>query len=1220
MRTTPLMLAVAMALGLPAVTSQAAPVARPADAKAERLQVYIVGFEEPAAARFRGFDPGDTRRPKLSPTSARVTGAAKYNPDSVEARAYVDYLDDLRAVRLGEASRRVGRGLEPIHTYSHALNGVALRLTATEAEVLRSVPGVSGVRPDFVRYLQTDTGPTWIGANLIWNGTATGTQRRGEGVVVGVIDSGLNRNHVAFSGTGYTNPRPQLYGYCALPASASACNGKVIGLWNFTVGGSGQSDPTDSDGHGTHVASTAAGNPFTVSGLTFSGVAPRAHLIAYKACPDDSCLGSALLASIDRATQDAVDVINYSIGGGATDPWATVTSAGLDDEEAFLGAREAGIFIAVSAGNEGPNPGTVGGPSNSPWVMSVAAATHNRNGLAAADVLASFSSRGPVVPFNVLKPDVTAPGVAIVAATHTNTTGTANLSGTSMAAPHVAGAAALIKSTRPAFTADQLVSALSLTARPVVRLTAGGTLAHSHEQGAGRIDASLAVNAAAYLEVPANAFRNARANIYTGGADALNTPTLTHAGCFRTCSFTRSIKLMPGAPSTTYSVQVNLPAGASMTPSAASITPDADGETLVFNLDVDNPALVGQWLRGDVTLVNTSGNGRPNLRLPVTVYVNPFANEASVPATQAISAATERGFVDINLGGMVPLNEARFVATNLVAPTVSTVNITVDPTPNEAYDNVSSNNISLVTIPASASPVRYRLRASTTAASPDIDLFVGRDANSNNLPSQSEELCYSASAGSNEVCDIIVTSEAVARNYWVMVQNYSGPGTNVRIERVAIPLTAGTDGRLVASGPGRVPATTPYRVRLGYDDASAVQGDVRYGALLIQGTPGNTVYELPVSFSRTSSNLAPFALAPGVPRSYTLAAGVAHETLVFDVPANATSVTFSTQGTGSVSLYAARVGSPTSPVVALAPARNAPGVIAATAAGANQSITATVAAGTLQPGRWYVTPVNTGGTAATVNVQATINSVGSALPLTPGSYYNASRGGHGVFIYPSASELVMLWYTYLQDGTPTWYYAQGPIPTAHGVWNGTLYRSAWDGDSNVLVQVGNAVLAPQTADTFSLSYNLDGFTGVEPMTFFLKGCPSVSGTPLNVSAHWFAPAKPGYGYSVQVNPNYEFLATFVYDGLGFPRFLTAERGGAFQAGTNPVDISQLQGFAPLGAYVAPTRSTVGTLTRSYGVSTINTISANATFTNGVPGSWSENASVSALGSTQGCTP
>ncbi len=1224
MRSTPLMLAIALGLGLPAATLEAAPAPAEASAKAKAddLQTWIVVFEEPPAASFRGFESGDTRRPKLAPTSPRATGAPRYDARSLEARAYLDYLGDLRRVRLGEAALKIGRPVEPLHVYSHAMNGVALRLTEAEADIVRTIPGVRGLRPDFVRYLQTDYGPKWIEADQIWSGAATGTPRQGEGVVVGVIDSGLNRTHNSFTGTGITNPRPGFYGYCV--STPSACSGKVIGLWDFIGNATtGISDPVDNEGHGTHVAGTAVGNTLLLgSGVTISGVAPRASLIAYKACPDRSCTGAALIRSIDQATADAVDVINYSSGCGATDPWRLVTSGSYDDEEAFLGAREAGITVAVSAGNDGPNPGTVGGPSNSPWVMSVAASSHDRTGVANADVLASFSSRGPVIPFSVLKPDLSAPGVSIVAAGHTNTTGVSTKSGTSMAAPHVAGAAALLKSTRSTFTADQLVSALSLTARPIIKLDTAGTPSHSHEQGAGRIDVALAARAAAFLEVPANAFRNARADVFTGGADALNTPTLTHGGCFRTCSFTRTFKAMPGAPATSYSVQVNLPGGAVLTPSAATITPDANGETLNFTLNVDNPALVGTWVRGDVTLVNTSGNGTPNLRLPVTVYVSPFSSEAAIPLEQTINATTERGFVELSLDDMVPLPEARFVATNLVTPKVVTTNITVDPTPTDPYNIGSSTYFDLITIPGSPTPVKYRIRASTSAPNADIDLYVGRDANSSGTASASEELCRSGSSGSSELCEFTVTSDVSASAYWVVVQNYSGPGTGVRVETVAVPMTAGTDGKLVATGPGNVPENTAFKVRLGYDDASMVQGDLRYGAVLVQPTPGATAFAVPVRINRASNGLAPFALSPGVARSYTLGAGVAHETLVFDVPANATSVTFSTSGTGSVSLYAAHVGSPTSPVVANAPARNAPGVLSATAAGANQSITATVAAGTLQPGRWYVTPVNTGAGSATVNVQATINTVGTALPLKAGSYYNAGRGGHGVFIYPSATQLVMLWYTYLQDGTPTWYYAQGPIPTANGVWTGTLYRSAWDGDSNVLVNVGSAVLTPQSANTFTMGYNLDGFTGVEPMTAFLTGCPTPvpAQPPLDVSAHWFAPSKSGYGYSVQVNPNYEFLATFVYDGLGYPRFLTAERSGAFQAATNPLNVTQLQGFSPLGAYAAPTRTTIGTLNRSYGSATINTIETTATFVNGVPGSWSENASVSPLGGTQGCTP
>ena len=152
-----------------------------------------------------------------------------------------------------------------------------------------------------------------------------------------------------------------------------------------------------------------------------------------------------------------------------------------------------------------------------------------------------------------------------------------------------------------------------------------------------------------------------------------------------------------------------------------------------------------------------------------------------------------------------------------------------------------------------------------------------------------------------------------------------------------------------------------------------------------------------------------------------------------------------------------------------------------------------------------------------------------------------------------------------------------------------------------------------------MTYNIDGFTGAETLDTFLTGCPTHAGAPLDVSAHWFDEASPGYGYSVQVAANYEFLATFVYDGIGVPRFLSAEREGAFQSGTPTVPVYQLAGFAPLGAYATPTYTTVGELTRAYGVGTIQTIGANATFVDGVPGSWSREGTVTRLSSqTQGC--
>lgn len=1208
MRATPLMLAIALGLGLGATdTGAAAPAVA---TKAEALSTWIVVFEEPAAASFRGFDASDRRRPKLAATSPAVTGARKYDARSLEARTYLDYLADLRRVRLGEAAARLGRPLEPRYVYQHVMNGVALELTAAEAERLRSLPGVEAVRPDFKRHLQTQFGPAWINADDVWSGAATGTARRGEGIVVGVIDSGLNRTHVAFNAAGISNPLGGYKGYCA--STPAACTNKVIGLWDFTIGNSGLGDPVDTDGHGTHVASTAVGGPYLTN---YTGVAPRANLIAYKACPGDTCDGSALVRSIDQAVADGVDVINYSIGGGVEDPWAYVGQASYDDAEAFLAAREAGIVVAAAAGNDGPNPGTLTNPGNAPWVIGVGASSSDRNGVQLADRLASFSGRGPVVPLSVLKPDVTAPGVQITAAGIGNTTSLLTLNGTSMATPHVAGAAALVLSTNPSLSADQVVSALTLSAQPVVKLSAVAA-ANPHEQGAGRIDVALAAKAGLYLEVPAGSFRNARSAVFTGGAEALNVPTLAHAACFQTCQLTRSFKLMPGANPANYTVQAELSGGATITPSVGAFASSAQGTTITFDIDVTAPGLPGSWTYGSVTLVNTSGDGRPNLRLPVAIYATPVSDESGIPAEITINADAERGFVDAGLDSLLPLPDARFAMSDLATPVSSVRNITADPTNTDAYDDVTSNYFETFIIPAGAG-VRHRVKVSTRAAAPDIDLYVGRDADNDGRPDEQEELCRSTSAASNEDCELTVTGTAVAQTYWLMAQNWSGAGSNVTVSRSVVAAVPGSDGALVATGPGNVPASTAFGVRIGYDVPELAPGEERTALLLVDSAPGSRVIEVPVRLVRNGSALAPQALRDGVARKVRLAAGAAHDTLVFDVPANATSVTFRTQGTGSVSLYAAHVASPTGPVIAPAPARNAAGVLSATAAGANQVIT--VSGGTLQPGRWYVTPVNTGGAATTVDVSATIDATSAPLAVRPGSYYAPGRGGHGLFMYPAGSERAILWYTYLQDGTPTWYYMQAPHGTT-GSWTTPIYRAAWNGSANHLVQVGNAVFTAQGEQQFSFAYNLDGFTGVERMEAFLTGCPTVSGSPLDSSGNWFDPARAGSGYSVQVHPGYEFIAAFIYDQLGVPRFLTAERGGNFNAAGNPLPLDQLQGFSPLGAYAAPVRTTVGTVSRQYGAGGIQQITLGATFGNGVAGGWNVVDNVVSLGDKQGCAP
>jgi len=264
--------------------------------------------------------------------------------------------------------------------------------------VVRQLPGVVSVQPNFKRYLHTDAGPAWIGAPGIWDGTQTGglPGTMGEGIIVGVIDTGINPSNPSFAdigGDGYDHTNPlgngNYVGVCN-PAEASydptfPCNDKLIGAWGHVNSGVGS--PVDDNGHGSHTASTAAGNvvtaevvaPTVTQNVPISGVAPHANIIAYDACAGSGCDGASLAYAIDRAIADGVDVINYSIGSTAPSLlWSDF------DTVAFLNARAAGIFVAASAGNSGPGAETVGSPADAPWLTSAGNSTHDRvyaNGL-----------------------------------------------------------------------------------------------------------------------------------------------------------------------------------------------------------------------------------------------------------------------------------------------------------------------------------------------------------------------------------------------------------------------------------------------------------------------------------------------------------------------------------------------------------------------------------------------------------------------------------------------------------------------------------------------------------------------------------------------------------------------------------------------------------------------------------------------------------------------
>jgi subtilisin family serine protease len=286
------------------------------------------------------------------------------------------------------------------HQYFYAFNGIALSLTKDEANFIKSHPEVKSIGLERVYNINTDVGPQWIGSDVVWEGLALDTPgNKGEGIVVGIIDTGINPSHAAFqeiseSGTSnqytHTNPRGTTFGLC----NSQTCNNKLIGIYDHTDEGTAG---IDSVGHGSHVAGIAAGNTYTTNhlGLTFkvSGVAPRANIISYKACffsedaAGGSCSSSDLLAAIDQSTQNQVDVVNYSIGSEIPcSPWGGLDNNGDwcgtflrgQQASAMLNARNAGVLFVVSAGNNGPGPTTVGYPAIAPWVIAAANTSHSR--------------------------------------------------------------------------------------------------------------------------------------------------------------------------------------------------------------------------------------------------------------------------------------------------------------------------------------------------------------------------------------------------------------------------------------------------------------------------------------------------------------------------------------------------------------------------------------------------------------------------------------------------------------------------------------------------------------------------------------------------------------------------------------------------------------------------------------------------------------------------
>ena len=369
-----------------------------ASSAADRAKTYIVQMKSAPLAVYQGGEAG------LAATKAQP--GAKFSRQSAASQKYAAHL----RAQQDQALQSVGGGTK-VYSYDVVFNGFAAELSSAQAEALRARSDVLNVWEDEKLSPQTNSTPFFLHIANFGDPWQRGIV--GENVVVGIVDTGIQPDHPSLRDI-HTRARGltgALIPYGPAPAGWTgtgcdfgnttfnpndapfACNNKLLKAASYSAGfiASGTAfaageflSARDSDGHGSHTATTATGNsqtPAQIDGEDVGpvhGMAPRARVAVYKVCwdapdPDDSgCFTSDSMAGINQAVEDGVDVINFSIGGAGT------SFLGADDI-AHLFAVDAGVFVAVSGGNDGPGAGTIGTPSGVPWVTASAALEDDEN-------------------------------------------------------------------------------------------------------------------------------------------------------------------------------------------------------------------------------------------------------------------------------------------------------------------------------------------------------------------------------------------------------------------------------------------------------------------------------------------------------------------------------------------------------------------------------------------------------------------------------------------------------------------------------------------------------------------------------------------------------------------------------------------------------------------------------------------------------------------------
>ena len=623
----------------------------------------------------------------------------------------------------------------------------------------------------------------------------------------------------------------------------------------------------------------------------------------------------------------------------------------------------------------------------------------------------------------------------------------------------------------------------------------------------------------------------------------------------------------------------------------------------------------------------SSNEADAGIRNQIGTVVQPGATGVSY------TASFDRGWFDIELSGLPALPSAKFLSNGFEKVTESGALLFPDDTFTQRQD---------------VNPFGTALRFVANLRSTSSSQFLLEVVNAEGVV-----LC-SATGSATQIatCDLAITYPQYTNQdiVYVRATNKGTGSSQFQLESYSLrPF----DGSGVFSGPGSVAANETFRVRATHTVLRSVPpGTLMATFLRIYSATGQFVKEVPVRIRWDGSDYSAMPLlgsyepevqAWNKSRGVTFSERSIHGGLFVDVPANATSVTFrasrprgsadspSRDAKRDIDLY---LVPPTNSVQDPSQARVAK---VSTAAAAFQATTVdssptasesiTVAGSSLTPGRWYAVPVSKTGEPMQMAVSAIFNTFDAAPAFQSGHYFNPSRSGHGAFLDFAGDQWVMVWYTYQQDGTPTWYYAAAPAPTAdvgNAIWQADLNRVVWDGSQTFAYSAGIGTVTVLGDNSFQFSYILDGEAGSEKMVRLGgPGCVPYNGDGLDATGHWFSPSKSGFGYSAQFEPGTEVHVAYLYDARGQPRWLYGQK--SYNPAASTLNMLQLRGFCPLCTAVSPTNTQVGTLVRTLGPAALpdnlpglTSMSLNATLVAPLSGAWSENLPVGLLSARKNC--